>query len=150
MSKSPPPTEELIRQLADYDLKVGELALGMREILLEEAPQAAETIFRSYALVLWYSVTSKFSDSFCYIALYAKHVNLGFCRGAELQDPDRLLTGGGKQFRHIKILRPEDLKKPHLRRFIRAAIKHANLRVKEKRLAGSTKPRTGASRKKRS
>ncbi len=151
MPKSPPPTEELIRQLADYHLSVGELALGLREVMLEEAPAAAETVFRSYALVLWYSFTGKLGDSFCYIALYTKHVNLGFYRGAELEDPERLLIGEGKQLRHIKILRPEDLKKPYLRRFIRAAIKHAKHRVKEKKLAGpSTKSAARANARRRS
>jgi hypothetical protein len=32
-------------------------------------------------------------------------------------------VGSGKQIRHIKIARAEDLKKPYLRSFIRAAIK---------------------------
>lgn len=151
MPKSPPPTEELIRQLADYDLRVGELALALRDIMLTEAPAAAETVFRSYALVLWYSFTGKLSDSFCYIALYTKHVNVGFYRGAELEDPERLLTGEGKQLRHIKILGPDDLKKPYLRKFIRAAIKHAKQRVKEKELARrSTKPAARATARKRS
>lgn len=151
MPKSPPPTEELIRQLADYDLRVGELALALRDIMLAEAPAAAETVFRSYALVLWYSFTGKLSDSFCYIALYTKHVNVGFYRGAELEDPERLLTGEGKQLRHIKILGPDDLKKPYLRKFIRAAIKHAKQRVKEKELARrSTKPAARATARKRS
>ena len=151
MPKSPPPDEELIRHLADYDLRVGELALALRDIMLTEAPAAAETVFRSYALVLWYSFTGKLSDSFCYIALYTKHVNVGFYRGAELEDPERLLTGEGKQLRHIKILRLDDLKKPYLRKFIRAAIKHAKQRVKEKELARrSTKPAARAIARKRS
>ena len=150
MIESRPPSEELIRQLSDHDLRVGELALALRDIVLAEAPTADERIFRSYVLVFWYSFTGRISDSFCYIGVYTKHVNLGFYRGAGLEDPDGVLVGEGKQLRHIKILGPEDLKKPSLRKLIRAAIKHAKLIDKEKQLAGrSTKPARRASAGKR-
>jgi hypothetical protein len=125
MSKAPPPTEELIRQLSDFDLKVGELALALREMVLEALPSATERIFRVYALVSWYSLSGKMADAFCSIVVNSRHVNLMFNRGAELEDPDRLLVGTGKIIRHLKVHRPEDLRKPHLRKFIRAAIKHA-------------------------
>jgi hypothetical protein len=42
-------------------------------------------------------------EPFCYVVGYAKHVNLGFCEGAFLDDPDGLLEGTGKQMRHVKL-----------------------------------------------
>jgi hypothetical protein len=42
-------------------------------------------------------------EPFCYVVGYAKHVNLGFCDGASLPDPDGLLEGTGKAMRHVKI-----------------------------------------------
>src|SRR5262245_11802183 len=102
-----PPTDELIQHLSAYDLKVGELALGLREIILKEAPAACETVFKSYALAIWYSFTGRMSDSLCYIGVSSNHVNLGFLRGSELPDPNGVLEGSGKQMRHIKIRRPE-------------------------------------------
>ncbi len=42
---------------------------------------------------------------FCYVVGYSKHVNLGFCDGAALADPEGLLEGTGKTMRHVK-LRP--------------------------------------------
>ena len=125
MSEPPPPSEELIRLLSRYDLKVGELGLALRAMILEEAPFASERIFETYALALVYSITDKWRDTFCHVVVYTKHVNLGFNRGAELDDPDGRLEGSGKIIRHLRVERPEDLKQPHLRRFIRAAIKHA-------------------------
>jgi hypothetical protein len=125
MTKAPPPSEELIRQLSEFDLKVGELALALREMVLEELPAATERIFRAYALVFWYSLTGRMPDAFCTIVVYRVHVNLMFNRGAELEDPSGLLVGSGKIIRHLKVKRPEDLKQPQLRKFIRAAIKHA-------------------------
>jgi len=157
MTKSPPPSEELIRQLSQFDLKVGELALELRAMVLEEVPAAVERLVRVYALVFWYSLTGRITDAFCQVVVYPKGVNLMFNRGAELEDPDGVLVGEGKIIRHIKVRRPEDLKNPHLRRFIRAALKHAKSIAKERRAfakekesaGGSTKPSTRASAKRR-
>lgn len=156
MTEAIPPSEELIRELSTYDLSVGELALALREMVLEEAPASVEKLFRVYALVFWYSLTGRMSDAFCQVVVYAKGVNLMFNRGAELDDPDGVLVGEGKIIRHIKVRRPEDLKNRHLRKFIRAALKHARLIQKEKDLANldrvsakgrSTKRVAGAARK---
>jgi hypothetical protein len=150
MTAPPPPSEELIRLPSQFDLKVGELALGLREIVLEEAPAAIEKLVRVYALVFWYSLTGRMSDAFCQVVVYTKGVNLMFNRGAELEDPAGVLVGEGKIIRHIKVRAPADLKNPHLRKFIRAALKHAKLRAKEKKLAARpTKPIAQASAKRR-
>jgi len=151
MNKSQTPSfEDLIRELSTYDLSVGELALALREMVLEEAPASVEKLFRVYALVFWYSLTGRMSDAFVQVVVYPKGVNLMFNRGAELQDPNGVLVGDGKIIRHIKVRRPEDLKNPHLRKFIRAALKHAKSIEKEKKLAGrSTEPAARASAKRR-
>src|SRR6266481_5013515 len=131
MTKSQPASfEDLIRELSTYDLSVGELALALREMVLEEAPASVEKLLRVYALVFWYSLTGRMSDAFVQVVVYTKGVNLMFNRGAELQDPDGVLVGEGKIIRHIKVRQPEDLKNRHLRKFIRAALKHASARAK--------------------
>jgi hypothetical protein len=139
-----PPSEDLIRLLSQFDLSVGELALALREMVLEEAPAAVERLVRVYALVFWYSLTGRMTDAFCQVVVYTKGVNLMFNRGAELDDPDGVLVGEGKIIRHIKVRRPEDLKNPHLRKFIRAALKHAKSIAREKQLAGRSSNRVVA------
>jgi hypothetical protein len=129
---APPPTEQLIEYLAEIDIRVGELALALREIVLIEAPAATEVVFKSYVVATNYSFTGKWTDAFCYIAVYPRHVNLGFTRGAELEDPEGLLIGKGKIFRHLKIAQADDLAKPHVRAFIRAAIKHSRAELAER------------------
>ena len=57
-----------------------------------------------------------------------------FNRGAELEDPDGVLVGEGKIIRHIKVRRPEDLKSPYLRKFIKAALNHERARAREQEL----------------
>ncbi|HUO28035.1 MAG TPA: DUF1801 domain-containing protein [Bryobacteraceae bacterium] len=42
---------------------------------------------------------------FGYVNAFTAHVNVGFFHGASLPDPDRLLEGGGRFMRHVK-LRP--------------------------------------------
>jgi hypothetical protein len=44
--------------------------------------------------------------AFAYVNAFRCHVNVGFFRGAELSDPERLLEGTGRFMRHVKI-RPE-------------------------------------------
>jgi hypothetical protein len=44
--------------------------------------------------------------AFAYVNAFTAHVNVGFFRGAELEDPAQLLEGTGKYMRHVKI-RPE-------------------------------------------
>ncbi|MDJ0837771.1 MAG: DUF1801 domain-containing protein [Acidobacteriota bacterium] len=44
--------------------------------------------------------------AFAYVNAFTAHVNVGFFRGAELEDPFGLLEGTGKYMRHVK-LRPE-------------------------------------------
>ena len=45
--------------------------------------------------------------AFGYVNAFSAHVNVGFFRGAELDDPESLLVGTGKLMRHVKI-RPDD------------------------------------------
>ena len=46
--------------------------------------------------------------AFAYVDCFTAHVNVGFYRGAELDDPAGLLTGTGRLMRHVK-LRPAEL-----------------------------------------
>jgi hypothetical protein len=44
--------------------------------------------------------------AFAYVNSFKAHVNVGFFRGAEISDPQRLLEGTGRFMRHVK-LRPD-------------------------------------------
>jgi hypothetical protein len=117
-----PPDPQLIGFLEAYDRPILDLALALREIILEEVPDASESIYRTYTVAIWFGFSEKMKDMFCYIATNARHINLGFPRGATLSDPNRVLEGDGKNMRHIKFASPSDLDRPFLRRYIRASI----------------------------
>src|SRR5687767_5992443 len=59
--------------------------------------------------------------AFAYVDAFTAHVNVGFFRGAEIEDPEGLLEGTGKFMRHVK-LRPErDVNATALRKLVETA-----------------------------
>ena len=118
-----PPDRILLSYLASYDPHISRLALALRDVVLDEAPEAIESISKGYAVAIGFSFTGKpMKDGFCHIATYTSHVNLGFNRGALLPDPNQVLAGTGKMIRHVTIRNESDLERPLLRRYLQAAI----------------------------
>jgi hypothetical protein len=125
-----PPDRQLLSYLAAYDPHISDLTLALREVVLEEAPAAIESIVKSYAVAIGFSFTGKpLKDGFCHIVTYASHVNLGFNRGALLPDPNRILEGKGKAIRHITINNQSELESPVIRRYLQAAIEQVKTEV---------------------
>jgi hypothetical protein len=122
----PPPRPEHVGFLSAYGPAIVKLALAVRQLVLEEAPDSVELIYDAYnAVASGYSFTGRPSDAFIHIAAYAQWVNLGFNRGADLKDPHGVLQGSGRSVRHIRIAQPADLEKPAVRQFVKAAIARA-------------------------
>jgi len=128
-----PPDRRLLGYLAPYDPHVASMALALRELVLEEAPEAIESLARGYAVAIGFSFTGKpMKDGFCHVVAYATHVNLGFNRGAELPDPVRILKGTGKAIRHVTLRSHEDLETALIRRYLQAAIEQAPRPIKRR------------------
>jgi hypothetical protein len=122
-----PPDAGLLGYLAAYDPHISDLTLALREVVLEEAPDAIESIVKGYALAIGFSFTGKpLKDGFCHIVTYIGHVNLGFNRGAQLPDPNQVLEGKGKSIRHVSIRTLSELERPFVRKYIRDAIEQVN------------------------
>ena len=116
------PPAALIEFLKPYDREIQKLALGLRQLVLEEMAPCHENIYDAYsAVAIGYGPTDRLSDGVFHIAVYAKGVNLGFNQGATLPDPDGILAGAGKQIRHIKIRTPSDLARPEIRAYVQRA-----------------------------
>jgi hypothetical protein len=125
LTKRRPPDPQLLGFLEAYDRHIAELALALREIILEQAPDASESIYQVYTVAIWFGFSGKMKDMFCYIATNAEHVNLGFPRGASLPDPNRVLEGDGKTTRHIKFRSDSDVQRAFVARYIQAAMEQA-------------------------
>jgi hypothetical protein len=118
-----PADRQLLSYLAPCGPYLANLTLALRDLVLEEAPGAIESISKGYALAIGYSFTGKpLKDGFCHIVTYSAHVNLGFNQGALLPDPDRILMGNGKSIRHITFRHERELERPFVRRYLQAAI----------------------------
>ena len=118
------PIPELLKFLSVYDKRIVDLALAVRREVLTAAPDATEAIYDAYnAVAIGYSFTGRLKESFIHIAVYAPHVNLGFNRGAQMDDPDGMLHGSGKSVRHLTIRDPGDLKKRYVARLVKDAVR---------------------------
>jgi hypothetical protein len=68
--------------------------------------------------------------AFGYVNAFTAHVNVGFFRGAEIDDPEGLLEGTGKFMRHVKLAPERGVDVIALRKLIKTA--HADMRVRLK------------------
>lgn len=112
--------------LKPYDREIRELALQLRALVLEEMAPCYENIYDAYsAVAIGYGTSERLSDGILHIAVYSKHVNLGFNDGATLPDPKGIFEGKGSRIRHITIRSCAELKRPEIRSYIRRARRKA-------------------------
>lgn len=155
MKRSVSPTEEaprdLQRFLEAFPADVAKLFLATRRAVLAAAPGAHELVYDAYnAVTAAYSFSGRLAEGFCHVAAYARHVNLGFNRGAELPDPSGILAGAGAKIRHVRIETPADLRAPALRKLLRAAVAEGRRRAAGWRSAApssTVRPTTGRKRR---
>ena len=85
-------------------------------------PTAFELVYDNYNFfVLGYCTTERPSSCIISIAAAASGVGLSFYLGASLKDPGKLLQGGGKQNRFVRLPNVETLRLPGVVALIRAA-----------------------------
>jgi hypothetical protein len=126
----PAPPRDLIRFLKRFDPAIRELALEARELVSRVLAPSNESILDVYVLAMNYGFSERMKDQVVYIGVYAKHINLGFYWGAQMDDPEGVLKGSGKQLRHIKIRSQADLGTPIIREYLRRAAPEGSVRSK--------------------
>jgi len=121
-----PAPRSLVKFLRPYDPAIQDLALRLRDLVLEEMAPCHENIYDAYsAVAIGYGWSERMRDGVFHIAVYTNHVNLGFNFGASLPDPLGILEGKGNQIRHISISDTGALERPEIRSYIRRALKTA-------------------------
>ncbi len=116
-------TELVLRELMrDRPEAIVRIALAARKAVLRSAGKCSELIYETYCISNAFTFTGKQGQGFVHIATYAQHVNLGFDRGTELEDPDGLLQGTGKLTRHIRLNQVADLKQASVANLIEGAV----------------------------
>jgi hypothetical protein len=126
--------------LKPYDPEIRDLALQLRGLVLEEMAPCYENIYDAYsAVAIGYGTSERLSDGILHIAVYSKHVNLGFNDGATLPDPKGIFEGAGNRIRHIPIKSRDDLSRPELRAYVRRA--HRKALAESRKLGEPATPR---------
>jgi hypothetical protein len=119
-----PAPRALLKFLQPYDPSIRQLALRLRAVVLNELSPCCENIYDAYsAVALGYGPTARLQHGVCHIAVYTRHVNLGFNQGATLPDPKRLLQGTGKWIRHITFRSEAEVQRPEVLQYLRRAHK---------------------------
>lgn len=101
-------------QLTHPDLHA--IVQSVRATVRSVAPDAGERVM--YGGILFSA-----PEQFCGVFAYSAHVSVEFGQGAELEDPHRMLEGGGKFRRHIKLQTSGDIESKHLRDYIAQALR---------------------------
>lgn len=114
---------ELRKFLLPYDKSIQDLLFELRKFILNTIPDTNELIWDNYnAVAIAYSKSEKLKDAFCHVAVYAKHVNFGFNRGAELSKRGLQLQGKGKLIRHLKVETMDTFPKEEIKKMIYEAV----------------------------
>ena len=93
----------------------GEIVSKVRQIVLEAAPAAKESI-------KWAQPVYESNGPFAYIKAFKSAVNFGFWSGVDLEDPDGLLQGSGDKMRHVKLTGMADIDEKALAGFVSQAL----------------------------
>jgi hypothetical protein len=109
--------------LARSNPQTKKLANALRTLISTVYPKVVEVPWPRLQVIGYGVGPKKSTEHFCYIGLYGEHINLGFNYGMDLPDPDKLLEGAGKKFRHVKIRNIEDVKRSTLRKLLQDAVK---------------------------
>lgn len=99
-----------------------ELARRVRDLIADVYPAVVEVPWPKQQITGYGVGPKKMTEHFCYIAAFRDRINLGFNYGANLPDPEGLLEGTGKLFRHVKIASVEETERPAIRQLLERAV----------------------------
>jgi hypothetical protein len=121
MAKGKLISPELEDFLSNFSKEAQGLALELRELVLDMAPDSIEQIDVP-AHMLAYGFAETYTHLICVVILQKDYVNLGFPRGVDLEDPEALLEGTGKKARHVKIYNLEEVNSPGVLSLLKESI----------------------------
>ena len=115
--------------LSQYDKEVFSYAVKLRELLFANLPGVTEQVDIA-AKMIAYCYGQKYAGLVCVIIPSKKGLKLGFNRGIDLPDPDKLLKGTGKVSRYVEIKSEAQIVSAPLKQLLESA-----LEVYRKRMA---------------
>ena len=129
MSKSQ--TKDLLQFLKPYPQQVQEITLWLRDFVWDLYPEANELLYDNYnAVVTGFSPSQNTSDVVCSVAVYSNYVNFGFMWGTKIADTDKILVGGGNQYRYITVKDKKDFPKAYMKKLLKEAFAYSTAKMK--------------------
>ena len=114
---APADLDALLAKLAP---EVADLVRAADELVHRVDPDVVRVVWPHQGTVGYGVGPAKNSEHYAYLATFARHLNLGFNHGADLEHGG-LLDGTGKAFRKLTVRRAEDHRDPRLVPLLRAA-----------------------------
>lgn len=108
--------DEVLPLLEKQSPEVRALSQRLRELIIAIQPDLEEDASIRLGVIYY-----RHNGVVCALGLYKKHVNLHFYKGTALNDPDGLLQGGGKELRHLRIEKFEDIRPDIIKRLVKQA-----------------------------
>ena len=99
----------------DKNPELRKVVRALRSFVKRAVPRTRETVNS------WGIPTFEAKDPFCYCMVGKNHLTFGFHYGTALEDPEGLLEGTGKNIRHVKLRKVEDLDQKGLRELVQAS-----------------------------
>src|SRR5947209_5952704 len=119
----PSPEQRFATMLANFTPAIVAQAEAVLAKMRARLPGAVEMVYDNYnGLVVGFGAEERPHDAIFSIIVLPDHVTLCFIWGADLFDPGKLLRGGGKQVRHIRLDGPETLEVPAVQALMTEAI----------------------------
>ena len=117
------PEERLRAFIAKFERKDQARIRAARKWMRRRLPTAVEMVYDNYNfLVIGYSPTERPSDAVLSLAAGANGLGLCFLHGARIPDPGKLLQGGGRQTRFLRVPSADVLATRDVARLIDAAV----------------------------
>jgi hypothetical protein len=111
--------------LASYAEDVQRLARKVRALLFEVAPEVSEHVYPAMKVIRYGLDGNKMAGLVYFLMPTKAGVSLGFHHGTRLPDKKGLLEGAGKNLRHVKLKRLEEVDDPALRALLEAELREA-------------------------
>lgn len=131
------PQSQLDAFLDKFTLEVATTARNCLKKMRARLPGAVQIVYDNYnALAIGFGPSERASEAIFSIVLYPRYVTLFFLQGATLPDSKKVLQGGGKVVRHIRLKGASDLDQPAIRELMGVALRSAKVPIDGKAPGG--------------
>jgi hypothetical protein len=117
--------------LAQYEESISALGFQLCDFLHSSLKDCTETPDFS-GNIIHFGYGPGYIDTVCTIIPSKKGIKLGFYRGSELPDPEKLLKGSGKVHRYVEIKSIKDIQDRALKQLMKEATKAWKVRKQTK------------------